>query len=542
VKLDKIGRKRAGLTLPCDSIFPMQGKMSFEFAGQVLDLQQGRLRKGGVDVALRRKSLALLAYLVQNSGRVLGKDELVAAIWPHVIVSDDSLTQCMKDIRKALGPEGSGFIRTVPRRGYIVDELRVRSLGDEPVAAIPLATPSLPDKPSIAVLPFSNMSDSPGQEYFVDGMAEEIIIALSRINGLFVIARNSSFTYKNRNVDVKQIGRELGVRYVLEGSVRKAGDLVRISAQLVNASTGANLWADRFDGEVSSIFDLQDQVAASVVGAIAPKLDQAEFERSRRKPTESLDAYDYYLRGVAAVHQWTREANNEALGHFRRATELDPGFAAAFGMAARCYPIRRAAGWTTDRAQEIAEVERLARRAAELGRDDAVALCTAGFALADVADELADGDALIDRALALNPNLAWAWLFSGWVKISLGEPDAAIERVGHAMRLSPRDPQNFSMQTAIACAHVVAGRYAAALSSAEAIIREWPDNYLLPTCIAATSAALAGRLEEAGKLMVRLRQIDPGLRLSNLKNLISYLRAEEFTKWADGLRKAGLPE
>ena len=191
----------------------MQDMMSFEFAGHVLDLRQGRLRKDGLDVALRRKSLSLLAYLVQNSGRVLGKEELVAAIWPNVEVSDDSLTQCIKDIRKALGPEGNGFIRTVPRRGYVVDEVRVHSLEDEPVAPVPLNAPSLPDKPSIAVLPFSNMSDNPDQEYFVDGMVEEIITALSRMNWLFVIARNSSFTYKNRNVDVKQIGRELGVRY-----------------------------------------------------------------------------------------------------------------------------------------------------------------------------------------------------------------------------------------------------------------------------------------------------------------------------------------
>jgi TolB-like protein len=520
----------------------MQSNMRFEFVGHVLDLRQGRLRKGDADVALRPKSFSLLSYLVQNPGRVIGKDELVAAIWPDVVVSDDSLTQCMKDIRKALGPEGSGLIRTIPRRGYIVDEDQVRSLGDEPVAAAASNAPSLPDKPSIAVLPFSNMSDNPGQEYFVDGMVEEIIIALSRIDWLFVIARNSSFTYKNRNVDVKQVGRELGVRYILEGSVRKAADRVRISAQLVDATTGANLWADRFDGEMSDIFEIQDRVAASVVGTISPRLEQAEIERARRKPIASLDAYDHYLRGMAALNTFKREANDEALTHFRRATALDPGFAAAYGMAARCYPIRKAAGWVTDRAREIAEAERLARQAAELGRNDAVALCTAGFALVDVVDKLDDGEALIERALALNPNLAWAWLFSGWAKIYRGEPDAAIERVAHAMRLSPRDPQMFSMQTAIACAHVVAGRYAEALSSAEAELREWPGDYFLPTCIAATSAALVGHLEEAEKFMVRLRRIDPKVRISNLKDTISCLRAEDIAKWAVGLRKAGLPE
>ncbi len=386
------------------------------------------------------------------------------------------------------------------------------------------------------------MSDNSDQEYFVDGMVEEITTALSRINWLLVIARNSSFTYKNRNVDVKQIGRELGVRYVLEGSVRKAANLVRISAQLVDTATAANLWADRFDGEMTNVFDLQDQISANVVGLIAPKLEHAEIERAKRKSTASLDAYDYYLRGIACVHQWTRKANSEALSNFYRSIELDPDFAPAYGMAARCYVQRTAGGWVADRAHESAEVERLARRAVELGKDDAVALASAGFALADAVGDLKDGDALIEQALALSPNLAWAWLFSGYIKIYLGEPDAAIERVARAMRLSPQDPQFFSMQGAIACAHIVAGRYSEALSCAKTPMREHPD-FLMANCIAATSAALAGQIEEARKAMVRLRQIDPGLRISNVKYVIGpYLRAEDFARWADGLRKAGLPE
>ena len=195
------------------------------------------------------------------------------------------------------------------------------------------------------------MSGDPEQEYFADGMVEEIITALSRLRWLFVIARNSSFTYKGRAVDVKQVGRELGVRYVLEGSVRKAGNQVRITGQLIDAATGAHLWADRFDGALEDIFDLQDQVTASVVGAIAPKLEQAEIERAKRKPTESLDAYDYYLRGMAAVHHWTREGNDEALRTFYRAIELDPNFASAYGMAARCYSQRKVSGWFVDRAE-----------------------------------------------------------------------------------------------------------------------------------------------------------------------------------------------
>jgi TolB-like protein len=248
------------------------------------------------------------------------------------------------------------------------------------------------------------MSGDPEQEYFADGVVEEIITALSRFRHIFVIARDSSFTYKGRSADVKKIGRELGVRYVLEGSVRKAANKVRITGQLIDTSTRTHLWANRFDGSLGDIFDLQDQVTASVVGAIAPKLEQAEIERAKRKPTESLDAYDFYLRGIASLYQWTKESVSEALRLFYRAIELDPDFASAYGMAVRCYARRKADGWTTDRVRETAEAERLARRAAEVGKDDAVALCLGGFGLAYVVGDLARGAAMIDQALVLNPN------------------------------------------------------------------------------------------------------------------------------------------
>src|SRR5688572_22651764 len=345
----------------------------------------------------------------------------------------------------------------------------------EPHAATLAAEPALPTKPSIACLPFQNLSDDPEQEYFADGMVEEIITALSRMRWLFVIARNSSFTYRNRSVDVKQIGRELGVRYILEGSVRKAANRVRISGQLIDAATGAHLWAERFDGGLEDVFDLQDQVAASVVGAIAPKLEQAEIERAERKPTDSLDAYDHFLRGMACVHQWTRQANNEALRHFQRAVELDPKYASAYGMAARCYSQRKASGWVTDRKQEIAETARLARHAVQFGKDDPVAICTAGIALTYVVGDLENGDALIEQALALNPNWAWAWLYSGWSKNWLGEPEVALERIHRAMRMSPQDPQFFNMQAAGAWSHLLAERYSEAQSLARAALRGHPD-------------------------------------------------------------------
>ncbi|HKX06712.1 MAG TPA: adenylate/guanylate cyclase domain-containing protein [Stellaceae bacterium] len=414
-------------------------------------------------------------------------------------------------------------------------------LGATPAREKP--TLALPDKPSIAVLPFHNMSGDPEQEYFADGVVEEIITALSRFRSLFVIARNSSFTYKGRAVDVKQIGRELGARYVLEGSVRKAANRVRIIGQLIDTLTGVHLWADRFEGALEDVFDLQDKVTASVVGAIAPKLEQAEIERAKRKPTQSLDAYDYYLRAMASHYQITsREANAEALRLFNRAIELDPEFASAYAMAAYCYVMRKVNGWMIDPANETAEAGRLTQRAVELGKDDAVALATGGWAQAYVVRDLDTGVALIDRALALNPNLAAAWLWGGHVKIWLGEPDAAIERLARAMRLSPLGPYVPRMQNATAHAHFYDGRYDEASSWAAMALQDAPD--LQPALrTSAASNALAGRLELAQKAVARLRQLNPALRVSNLRDVMApFRRPEDFARYEEGLRQAGLPE
>ena len=352
------------------------------------------------------------------------------------------------------------------------------------------------------------MSGDAEQDYFADGMVEDIITELARLRWLFVIARNSSFTYKGRAVDVKQVGRELGVRYVLEGSVRRAGGRVRITGQLIDAATGAHLWADRFDGELADVFDLQDQVTESVVGVIAPRLEQAEIERAKRKPTESLDAYDYYLRGMAAFHRFSRADNAEALALFGKAVELDPDYAAAYAMAARCYLQRKGFGWVADRETEIAETRRLARRAAELGRDDAVTLANAGMALVVVAGDLDDGAALLEQALALNQNLAWVWHFSALAKAFLGEPEAAIEQAARAMRLSPQDPQTFAMQMATAWGYFFLGRDDEASCWAEAALRQQP-NFFVGACVAAAAAAHAGRTAEAGPALARLRELDP---------------------------------
>ena len=423
---------------------------------------------------------------------------------------------------------------TRPVRAY-----RVRSAkGGTPPARPP---PGLPSKPSIAVLPFQNMSGDAEQDYFADGIVEDIITELARLRWLFVIARNSSFTYKGRAVDVKQVGRELGVHYVLEGSVRRAGGRVRIVGQLIDAATGAHLWADRFDGELSDVFELQDRVTESVVGVITPRLEQAEIERAKRKPTESLDAYDYYLRGMAAFHRFSPADNAEALALFGKAVELDPDYAAACAMGARCYLQRKGFGWVADRETEIAETRRLARRAVELGRDDAVTLANAGMALIVVAGDLDDGAALLEQALGLNQNLAWVWHFSALAKAFLGEPEAAIEQAARAMRLSPQDPQTFAMQMATAWGYFFLGRDQEASSWAEAALRQQP-NFLVGACVAAAAAAHAGRKAEADRALTRLRELDPTLRLGNLKDFLPFRRPQDFARWAEGLRLAGLPE
>jgi len=524
-------------------------QLLYLFEDFALDTDQRELRRGPTIVPIAPLAFDLLEFLIRNRERVLTKDDLIASIWNGRIVSESALSTCINAVRSAINDTGGRqrLIRTLPRKGMrFVGAIReaqkpeafiaTGSVMEQPRSGLPL-----PDRPSIAVLPFTNMSGDPEQDYFADGMVEEIITALSRLRWLFVIARNSSFTYKGRAVDVKQVGRELGVRYVLEGSVRKASNRVRITGQLIDASTGAHIWADRFDSAIEDIFDLQDQVTASVVGAIAPKMEQAEIERARRKPTESLDAYDYYLQGMARVHDATNDGNAEALRLFYKALELDPHYAPAYGMAAWCCAWRMLNGWMAERAKEVAETARLARQAVELGKEDAIALSTGGFALALVVHDVEDGAAFIDQALVCNPNLAAGWLFSGYVRILLGEPDVTVEHTARAMRLSPLDPFSYLASGWVCAGHFFAGRYDEASSWAEKGLRERP-NWAGAARIAAASNALAGRLDQAHRAMARLRQIDPALRVSDLRRMFPFRRPEDLARYEEGLRKAGLPE
>ena len=522
--------------------------LRYLFEEYAFDTELRELHRGAKVVPVAPQVFDLLDYLIRNRERVVSKDDLINVIWNGRIVSDAALTTRLNVARSTIGDSGEEqrLIKTLPRKGFrFVGQVREAQAATGAEVAdnsvdLPKPALTLPNKPSVAVLPFANLSSDPEHEYFADGIVEDITMALSRFRWLFVIARNSSFTYKGRAVDVKQIGRELGVRYVLEGSVRRAGNRIRIAGQLIDAETGPHLWADRFDGALADMFDLQDHVTSSVVGAIAPKLQHAEITRAGRKPTENLDAYDYYLRGLAKARRWTKDANKDALQLFCKAIELDPSLAPAYGMAAWCYVRRKAHGWMIERVKERAEATRLARKAVHLGGDDPVALCMGGYALAFVAHKFDDAADYMDRGLAINPNLAQAWMFSSWLRIWRGEPDLALDHVAHAMRLSPLDPNTFGMHGATAYAHFLASRYDMASSWAEKAMRDNP-TFLLAICISAASNALAGRLEPAQADMARALACDPDLHAFNLRDLAPFRRAEDFAAFAKGLRKAGLP-
>jgi TolB-like protein/class 3 adenylate cyclase len=403
------------------------------------------------------------------------------------------------------------------------------------------AGPAGNDIPSVAVLPFQNLSADPEQDFFTDGMVDEIITTLSRTHSLLVISRTSTFTYKGRVVDVKQVGRELGARYILEGSVRRAGSRIRITGQLIDAETAAHLWGKRFEGGIDDLFELQDRVATSVVGALVPELWQAEIARARARPTESLDAHLTNMRGLASFQKWGRAATDEALQLAYRAIELDANYAAPYGLALSCYVVRKTNGWATDTAQDISETARLAAKAAEVGRDEPFALASAGFALANILGDLDAGASLIERALDLNPNGALPLIQCGFVRVWLGQPEIAIEHLQEAMRLSPLDTLMFMMHIGMAFAHFTAGRDDEAFGWAEKALQRNP--FLSPaTRIAAASAAFLGRTADATKYLALLRQLDPGLCVSNLGERVNLRRAEDRERLANGLRMAGLPE
>jgi adenylate cyclase len=390
----------------------------------------------------------------------------------------------------------------------------------------------LPDKPSIAVLPFQNISGDPEQEYFVDGMVEEIITALSHIHWLFVIARNSTFTYKGRAVDVKEVGRELGVRYVLEGSVRKAGNRVRITGQLIDALTGTHLWADRFDGSLEDVFELQDKIAVSVAGVIEPALQAAEMRRSAARPTTDLSAYDLYLRALTAFFPIRKEGLVTALGLLEQAVAIDPRYAPALSWAAICHLRLITEGWTEAPESNRQKAIDLARRARQVGENDPRVLANAAVVLGNLGEDIGAMMGLVDRALTLNPSFARGWNLSGLLRVFAGQHDLAIEHIETALRLSPRERVGVP-QAIMGAAYFFKHRFAEAEAKLLLAIQEHPETPNTYRTLAASYAHM-GRLDEARAVVANLRAITPRV----IPNHLAFRRPEDRELLLSGLRLA----
>jgi adenylate cyclase len=433
---------------------------------------------------------------------------------------------------------GEQHVKNIARPVRVYRVRDAVAAGKSPSAPAP-ALLTLPDKPSLAVLPFANMSGDPEQEYFADGMVEEIITALSRIRWLFVIARNSSFTYKGQAVDVKQVGRELGVRYVLEGSVRKAGGRVRITAQLIDAASDAHLWADRFDGSLEDVFELQDRVAIRVAGVIEPTLRQTEIERARRKRPDNLDAYDLYLRALPYAFTAMPEDADKALPLLGKAIELEPEYAAAHAMIAYCHEVRYLRAGLREESKTAARHH--ARMAIATGGDDAMALATAAFVIAVIERDYETAVNVTERSFALSSSSAWALSLSSIIRAWMGDSATAVEQAERALRLSPFDPLIWMPYHSLAYAHFAARRFEEAAAAASRVIQSNP-GFSVPYILQAAALANLGRSEDAKAVVQRLAEVQPGITRGTAILQARYANPEDTGALENALRKAGLPE
>ena len=514
--------------------------MRYLFEEYALDPDCRELRRGTTPVSVEPQVLDLLLHLIRNRERVVTRDDLLNTVWRGRIVSESALSTRINAARAVLGDNGEEqrFIKTLPRRGlrFVAAVREDHGAAESGSTRLPL---SVSDKPSIAVLPFANLSGDPEQDYFIDGIVEDITTALSRNHAFFVIARNSSFTYKGMPIDIKQVASELGVRYVLEGSVRKSGGRVRVTGQLIEAESGHHLWADRFDGDMAEIFELQDQLVTRVVGAIAPQLEKAEIDRAKRLATGDLAAYDLYLRGLDNWNRWTKEGNARALQLFYAAMERDRDFSTPYGLAASCHLLAKANGWAS-RFDET-EISRLVERAADIGNDDPVALCWAGHVHAYFFKDVDRALLLIDRALELDVNLAIAWQRSGWVRGYAGDPARAIESLNKAIRLNPLDPRVFLTQSAMAFAHFIAGRDDDAADWAATALRVKP-NWMPALRVAIASNAMRGHVEAGERALDLYLRIDPEANIAKICDYYPLRRDIDRQRLVLAMRKAGMPE
>jgi TolB-like protein len=507
---------------------------TYRFGSFSLDAETGALLFAGVPSLLGQRGTALLRLLLERAAVPVSKDALIDAAWPGLVVEDSNLTVQIAALRRALEPGGGRWIETLPRRGYRYIGPPVTRVEANADAARPAGL-SVPEKPSIAVLPFEQSGEA---AWFADGMVDDIITGLSRIRWLFVIARNSSFVWRDRIADVKQVGRDLGVRYVLQGSVRRADDRIRINAQLADATSGEQIWAERYDGTVGDLFALQDEIALAVVGAIEPSLRRAEVERIRRKRPDSLDAYELVLRAQPDVDSGMPDRAAVALTQLSRALDLEPTYGLAHGLAAMSHHNRflRAGLKEEDRLASV----RHARLAIEHGRDDALALTFAGFSLGMDAHDRQAAFAAFEAALSLSPSTAVAWILGSVVTGWAGEAERAIDWSERGMRLSPFDPWAFAAYDAQALGHFNRGHYAEAASAAYKSNLANPAHSITWVQLAASLAAL-GRMEEARAAAACVLELQPNFRISG--QLAGVDCAPELaSKLSKALRASGLPE
>jgi TolB-like protein len=510
-----------------------------------LDADGEMLFRGTEPVALGQRAVALLRVLVERAGEPVSKDALIEAAWRGLAVDESNLPVQIAALRRVFEEVAGGkhWIETLPRRGYRFIGPAV-TIEEEYKPNIPAATQlvsplALPDKPSIAVLPFDNLSDDPDQEYFADGMAEDIITALSRFRWFFVIARNSSFIFKDHKVDIRQIGRDLGVRYVLEGSVRKSGDRLRISVQLVEAATGNHLWAEKYDGEVKDVFDLQDQIAEGVVSAIEPSIRRAEIERARRKRPENLDAYDLYLQALPHAWAFSPEENAKALPLLDEALRLDAGYAAAHGLAAFCHLRGFAWGDVKDSDKEIGV--RHARSVLLTDTDDATGLAFCGLVVGFLERDFDMACSAIERAIALNPNSAQAFGLGAAVYSLVGRFDTVIDYAQRSIRLSPFDPLRYITLNALSRAYFLTHRHKQAVEAAQRAIQANPQFAPAYVWLVAGHVRLA-QMAQAQEARARLLQIDPNFRFARWVGYVNASSERDREAIALPLRQAGVPE
>jgi TolB-like protein len=508
---------------------------TYEFGPFRLDTDAEILFRGAEPIVLGHRAVALLQLLLEQAGVPVTKDALLEAAWPGLAIEDSNLTVQIAALRRVFDDaDGANWIETMPRRGYRYVGPAVAT-GGSPAAALPS---TLPGKPSVAVLPFTNLSIDPEQEYFADGMVEDIIAGLSRIKWLFVIARHSSFTYKGMAVDVRRVGRDLGVRYLLQGSVRKDGRRVRISAQMVEAETGGHLWTERFERPLDDVFALQDEIALNVVSAIEPSLRRAEVERVKRKRPDSLDAYDLVLQAQSDVDSGMPVQVTKALVLLKRALALDPTYALAHAFAAMCHHclFLRSGLHEEDRLASV----RHAHAAIVHGRDDALALTHAGFSIGMDGHDRAAAFTALEAALAISPSSALTYILGSVILAWGGEAERAIEWSERGMRLSPLDPWAFAAFDAQAMGHFHLGRYDKAAQAAYKSVHANPAHSITYVQLAAALAKL-GRLEEAKAAAAKVLELHPTFRYSRQFGGVDCAPALA-AAMGEALRTVGLPE